>query len=406
MAGVTADFWRLWTAATVSSLGDGLRLAAMPLLAARLTQDPVMVALVAAAGGSAWLLVGLPAGALADRWDRRRIMVGCDAVRCALALALVGAVATGHASIALLMIVEFLLNATETLFYGAAEAAIPAVVGGSDLERANGRLQAATVLGAGFVGPPVGAALFVLAAALPFSVDAVSFGLASLLALGIRADLSPAAPSARRPLLREVADGLAWLWRHAELRTIMVLLVVWNLVESAILAVLVLWSLWTLQLPEAGYGLLWAALAAGGVAGSLLAERVGTVLGQGRAMTSSVTLTVAVYAGLGLTRQPLAAGTLMALLGVAAFVWNVITASFRQTVAPDGLRGRVSSAYRFATWGVSALGALLGGAVASRWGLQAPFLVAAVALGAAALVAMPRLTNVRLTAARAAASGG
>jgi len=405
---VTADFWRLWTAATVSSLGDGLRLAAVPLLAARLTQDPRMVALVAAAGGAAWLLFGLPAGALADRWDRRRIMVGCDAIRCVLAVALVASVATGHASIAVLMAVEFLLNATETLFYGAAEAAIPAVVGGPDLERANGRLQASTILGAGFVGPPVGAAVFVPAAAAPFAADAVSFGLASLLARGIRADLSPAgaARSVRRPLLREVADGLGWLWRHAELRTIMVLLVVWNLVESAVFAVMVLWSLRTLQLPEAGYGLLFAALAVGGVAGSLLAERAGRVLGPGRAMTASVVATVAVYAGLGLTRRPLLAGALMTGLGVAAFVWNVISASFRQAVVPEGLRGRVSSAYRFATWGVAALGALLGGAVASRWGLQAPFGVAAVALAATAVVTLPRLTNLRLTAARAAASGG
>jgi MFS family permease len=402
MAAMAADFWRLWGASTISSLGDGVRFAAIPLLAARLTHDPGRVALVTAAQGAAWVVFGLPSGALADRWDRRRTMAACDGLRCVLALTLAIAVAAGRGSIPLLMVIGFLLAATETFFYSAAQAALTGVLTDADLERGNGRMLGAKVLGEGFVGPPAGAALFVVAAAAPFALDAVTFGLAALLALSIRTHLSSPALG-RRSLTAEVGQGLRWLWQHAELRTIMILLTIWNLAESAVFAVLVLWSLETLHLPEAGYGVLIAFLAGGGVAGSLLADRLSKRLGEGRAMAATVIVTAATHTGLGLTRWPAVAYALMAVIGLAAFVWNVITASFRQSVVPLALQGRVSSVYRFGTWGVMSVGALLGGATASRWGLQAPFLVTAAALATAGTLTLPRLTNARLDAARAAA---
>jgi predicted MFS family arabinose efflux permease len=184
----------------------------------------------------------------------------------------------------------------------------------------------------------------------------------------------------------------------------MLLLTVWNVVEAGMFAILVLWSLETLGLPEAGYGLLIAALAVGGVVGSVIAERVGRRLGCGRAMAVSATATVAVYAGLGLTDRPWVAILLMALLGLAAFVWNVLTSAFRQSVVPVRLQGRVSSIYRFATWGAVAIGAVLGGATTSRLGQHAPFLLAALGLAVACSVSLPWLSNERLErAARAAA---
>jgi MFS family permease len=350
-----------------------------------------------AAQGAGWLVFGLPSGALADRWDRRRTMWVCDGVRCLLALALAAAVATGHASIPLLVVVAFALIATETLFYSAAQSALPAVVPQIALQRANGRIHATTVLGVGFVGPPAGAALFGLAASAPFGADAVSFGIAALLAARLRTDLRPVpSDGPRRTLAAEIGEGWRWLWGQAELRTVMLMLTVWNLVEAGMFAVLVLWSLESLGLPEAGYGLLIAALAVGGVVGSVIAERVGGRLGCGRTMALSAAVTVAAYAGLGLTTTPWVALALMAQIGVAAFVWNVLTSAFRQSVVPDRLQGRVSSAYRCATWGAVSVGAVLGGTVSSLFGQRAPFLVAAVGLAVASLACLPRLTNERL----------
>jgi MFS family permease len=398
------DFRRLWAASAVSSLGDGIRYAALPLLAARVTRDPQQVSLVMAAQGAAWLVFALPSGALADRWDRRRTMWVCDAIRCGLAAALAAAVATGFTSIPLLVAVAFALVATETLFYSAGQSALPVLVRPAELPRANSRIYATTVLGTGFVGPPAGAALFGIAASAPFGVDAVSFGLAALLATRLRTDLGPVPhPGPRRTLAAEIGEGTRWLWAHVELRMLVLMLTVWNIVEAGVFAVLVLWSLETLRMPEAGYGLLYAALAVGGVVGSVIAERVGRWLGLGRAMAVSAAATVFAFAGLGAASSPAAAIALMALFGLAAFVWNVLTAAFRQSVVPVGIQGRVSSVYRFATWGAVAIGAVLGGAATSALGQRAPFLLAALGLGVASVVFLPWLSNERLSLSAAGA---
>jgi hypothetical protein len=135
-----ADFWRLWSAATISGAGDGVRVVALPLLAAGLTRDPRAVSLVAVAAGLPWLLSALPAGALVDRWDRKRVLWSVDFARAAVMAGLVVGVALGHASIPLLLVVAFLLGSAQTLFDSAAQAALPVVVPRPDLERANGRL--------------------------------------------------------------------------------------------------------------------------------------------------------------------------------------------------------------------------------------------------------------------------
>jgi predicted MFS family arabinose efflux permease len=405
LARLPADFWRLWTAATVSGAGDGVRLAALPLLAASLTRDPRSVSLVAAAGGLPWLLFALPAGALADRWDRKRVLWGVDLTRAAVVAALAAAVAGGHVSVPLLAAVEFALGTAETLFESAAQAAVPAVVPTERLERANGRLYAGTVVASSLAGPPLGSALFAVVAAAPFGFDATSFVLAAALALGLRADLRAPAEQAPAGRLRgQIVEGVRWLWRQRQLRTICLLLTLWNLVENAILAVVVLWALEVLRLPGAAFGLLLAGFAAGGLLGSLLAERVAGAAGPGRGMAACVWVTVAAYLGLGATRSGVVAFALLAVVGAAAFVWNVLSASFRQAVVPAGLQGRISSVYRFATWGVIPAGAALGGVLAGQLGLRVPFLVAAAALAAAGAALLPGLRDADLAAARAEAA--
>jgi predicted MFS family arabinose efflux permease len=398
-----ADFWRLWAAATVSGVGDGVRAAALPLLAAGLTRDPQLVSLVAAAAGLPWLLFALPAGALVDRWDRKRVLWGVDFGRAAVMGALAVVVVIGHASIPLLLVFAFLLGSAQTLFDSAAQAALPAVVPGPLLERANGRLYAGMMVAGGFAGPPLGGVLFAVAAAVPFGVDAVSFLAAALLALSLRTDLAvPAtagAPAQR--LAGQIREGLQWLWRHPQLRAMCLLLTVWNLVENAVFAILVLWALEVLRLPQAAYGVLVAGLAAGGVLGSLLADRLGQALGAGLAIAASLWVSVLAYAGMGLTSHGTVGFALLALVGAAAMVWNVLTASFRQAVVPGRLQGRINSVYRGATWGVIPIGAALGGAAADHLGLRTPFLLGAALLAVAGAIGLPHLRSARLAQARA-----
>jgi MFS family permease len=398
-----ADFWRLWSAATISGVGDGVRLAALPLLAAGLTRDPQWVSLVAAAAGLPWLLFALPAGALVDRWDRKRVLWGVDFGRTAAMGSLAVVVGLGQASIPLLLVFAFLLGSGQTLFDSAAQAAMPAVVPGPLLERANGRLYAGMLVAGGFAGPPLGGVLFAAAAAVPFGVDAASFLAAALLALSLRADLAVPA-TAGAPVQRlagQIREGLWWLWRHPQLRAMCLLLTVWNLVENAIFAILVLWALEVLRLPQAAYGVLVAGLAAGGVAGSLLADRIGRGLGAGRAIAVSLWASVVAYAGMGLASHGAIGFALLALVGAAAMVWNVLTASFRQAVVPGRLQGRINSVYRGATWGVIPIGAALGGATADHLGLRTPFLLGAALLAVAGAIGLPHLRTARLTQARA-----
>jgi Na+/melibiose symporter-like transporter len=195
----------------------------------------------------------------------------------------------------------------------------------------------------------------------PFGFDAATFLVAALLALGLRTDLTVPADTAGKAARRfrtQIAEGVRWLWRHRQLRAMCLLLTLWNLVESAVFAILVLWALEVLLLPKAAYGALLTGLAAGGVLGSLLADRLGRGLGAGRSIAASLWGSVLAYLGLGLTGHGVVAFVLLALVGAAA----------------------------------------------DHFGLRAPFLLAAALLGIAGVVGLPHLRTARLVQARAAAA--
>jgi MFS family permease len=206
----------LWTAASVSYLGDGIYDTALPLLAARLTRDPLVVASVGVAGQLPWLLFALPGGALVDRRDRRRVLWVVDAYRAVIAGSLAASIVAGWASIPLLGAAGFLLAAGGTLFNPASMSVLPALLRRepTQLERANGRLAAAQTVGEHFLGPSAGGLLFSVSRAVPFLVDAVSFAVSSALIASIPGRFAPGAGRAggttRRGggLRAEIAEGL------------------------------------------------------------------------------------------------------------------------------------------------------------------------------------------------------
>jgi MFS family permease len=395
------DFWRLWSAAVVSRLGSGIASAAAPLLAATLTRDPRQIALVSVFAGLPWLLFALQTGALADRWNRRRTMIGCDLASAALYAVLAVLVLTGTARLAGLCAVAFAAATVSTLFESASQAALPSVVPRSLLSRGNSRLYLGTVLVGMLAGPPLGSWLFAAVPGLPFALNATSFVLSALLVLGIRTRFT-GAEGERRGLHREVAEGIAWLWRHRELRAVVVLLTFWNLIENAVIGILVLYGLEVIDLPPSAYGVLLSGVAVGGVLGAAVAPRLEQRCGSGTVIALTVALTVAANVGLALTRQAAVAVALLALVGLAAVAFNVVSVTYRQSVVPDRLLGRVSGAYRFATWGINPVGAALGGVVAAAYGIPAVFYGAAAVLAAAGALTLPALTDRRLAASLAA----
>jgi len=374
------NFARLWTAGAVSNLGDGVVLAAMPLLAASLSHnDPVTVALVATAGTLPWLLFSLVGGAIADRTDRRRTMAVVDGMRFVAMAALAVALLAGAESIVLLVIVSFALGMAETVFDNASQAILPSLVTDDDLlETANGRLEGAQIVTNQFVGPPVGAVLFGLAAAAPFFLDAASFALAALLALTLRGSFRPERELQGTTVRSDIAEGVRWLVRHRVLRTLAIALGVINFVGLAAMTILVLYAENVLHLTKLQYGLLFTVEAAGALLGSLVAARISARLGPGTTLATAIAISAASFLVPVVWANAIAVAASLALGAFWGLVWNVITVSLRQTLVPDALLGRVNSAYRLVGWGTMPLGALAGGLLADAFGLRAPFLVAGV----------------------------
>src|SRR4051794_2367916 len=259
-------YWRVWTASAISTLGDGVDAAALPLLAATLTRAPRLVAGLTTAAFLPWLLFALVAGALVDRLDRRVVMVTANLVRGALVAAIAVLAGTGTATIWTLYVVAFVLGINETLFDNAAQSMLPAIVEPALLERANGRQYAAEVIANSFAGPPLGGVLFAVAVAAPFGLDAASFVLSAALIFTLRGSYRAAGAGvgpegARRSLRAEVAEGVRWLRHHRLLRTLALLLGTMNLASNLGFATFVLFAQEQLGLGDQGYGVLLAAAA-------------------------------------------------------------------------------------------------------------------------------------------------
>lgn len=399
-----APFWRLWTASTISAVGDGLTFVALPLLAARLTRDPAQVALVQAAEHSSWLLLGLVSGALADRWDRLRIMAVTDLVRSALFGAFAVAVVGGYVTLPLLAAFAFLVGLFGVMNLNAASAFLPAVVRRERLETANSWLQVGMTVPSTMIGPPLGGVLFVAAVSLPFTVDAVSFLVSGLIVLSLRTRVQRAPRTAAPPPLRAaLAEGVRFLWGSTVLRTLCLLLAVFNGVSAAVMGVLVLFATETLGLSERGYGVLLVVFAVGGLAGMATVSRVRRVLGT----SGVVVLVLAVQAvamlatGLAPSVPVMVAGSVLA--GATSGMWNVATISLRQRIVPDALLGRVTSAYRLVAFAAMPVGAALGGLLARAYGLASPFTVAGVLLAGCTVAALRWLPPSAIAAAEASA---
>ncbi|MGP4009004.1 MFS transporter [Streptomyces sp. 4N124] len=371
-------FGRLWSAAVLSSFGDALRTAALPLLAATLTERPMLIAAVTACGYLPWIVFGLLGGAVADRVDQRRAMWMVDAVRGLLVASFAAAVALGHASIALLIALAFALTTLQTLFDNASTALLPALVDRAALGSANARLMTGQRLAGGLLGAPVVPLLIAAGAAVPFAADAVTYLVAAALVATLRT-----APPERKPrpagstLRREIAEGLRTLWRDRALRGLCAATALCNIGMGALIATLVLLVTGWLDAGTTGYAVAMTAYTvgslAGGVAGGPLIARMGRV----RGVLLAGIVQIGALVVMGSVRSLVGLAAALAVFGFMGMVWNVNTTTLMQQRSPAELLGRVSSAFRTVGVAGAPLGALLGGAVATTWGLNTPALLAA-----------------------------
>ncbi|WP_275294791.1 MFS transporter [Amycolatopsis sp. La24] len=398
-------FSRLWTAATVSSLGDGAYTAALPLLALLLDSDPLVVSLVTVAVLAPYPVAGLFAGALVDRWDRRRTMWLADLARAVLLAATVAAGVFGWLSIPVLFVVAFLLG-TGTLFFDtAAQAYLPDLLARDQtlLRRANGYLRGASTAAGQFAGPPVGSFLFTVGRTLPFAVNALTYVASAVL---IRT-LPPAPVPERTPgrsVWADSKEGFAYVVKDRLLLGLALRPAVGNLAFGAFGAVLVVFAKDALGLDSAGYGFLLAVEAAGGLVGAMvLAGPLEKWLGTGTALTVTAVIEGGAVLVFGLARDPWLAGAMFALCGCAMATTMVLGGSLRQVVVPARLMGRVAAASRLVSASAAPAGAALGGWLAATAGVRVPYVAAAGVLVSMTLVTMSMTSNKKIEEALARA---
>ena len=374
-------FWRLYAASATSNLADGVNRVALPLLAASLTRDPVLVAGLTSLAFLPWLLFALPAGAVVDRVDRRRAMAVANVVRALALAALATTVLTGTVSLAVLYAVAFAVGVAETGYDSAARAMLPQVVRRDQLDRGNGLLTTAEEASQGFLGAPLGSVLFALAVAAPLLTTAGGFLVSAVLVVGIAGVHRPARPDGPRTTIRrDVVEGVGWLWRHRFLRGLTLVSASTSLLGSMVTGVLVLFALDVLQVGEAGYGLLLATSGVGAVIGGLVAAPLARRIGRTATLVLGAALGAVATGAIGLTDDVLVAAALFTLETLAVLFWNVLTMSLRQALIPEELFGRVQGGYRTLVWGGIPLGALLGGVLADATSVPTVFVVAGCGL--------------------------
>ncbi|MFJ4900869.1 MFS transporter [Streptomyces sp. NPDC088727] len=402
-------FGRLWTAQTVSSLGDGVTHAALPLLALTLTRDPMALAAVTAAGTLPWLLFGVVGGALMDRWDRRRTMWVADTARALLLAIPAAAAALDVLSIPLLAAVAFLLGLGGLFFDTAATAYLPDLLGRDPvhLERANSRLRGAQTAMSGFAGPPAGSALLALGRAVPLVADAVSFALSALLVRSLPAVPRPAGGAVRASLLREAREGASYVFRDRLLLGLALRPAVGNVAFLAVETVLALFAHDRLGIGSFGFGLLLTAEATGGLLGAGTASFLGRRLGTGTALTCTAAVEGLAVLGLAAAPNAYVAGLALAVCGAGMGATMVLAPSLRQAIVPARLMGRVSSTSRMLAMCAAPFGAFAGGWLATAYDVRTPLYAAAGLLLTMTALTATMTGNRRVEAAlRGAAPAG
>lgn len=382
MRGYGTAFWRLLISSGVSNVADGIGRTVLPLLATTLTRDPLAISALTTLAFLPWLLCALPVGALVDRHDRKTALVTATLFRGAAFGVLAVGSAMGWTHIAVLYAAVFAVGVAETVYDSAGRAMLPMVVRRDQLERGNSMLSTAEIGGQSYVGAPVGAVLFGVFVAAPLFANALAFALAAALMVTVTGAFRP--PGERSAAIgSDIRAGVRWLASHRFLRGLTLANAVTSAAQSMANAVLVLFALDVLRVPEGGYGFILAVVGVGGLAGGLLAPVLSARLGRaGTLALVSLTFPLAL-AGMGLTGNAFLATALYGVAALLVMTGNVLTMALRQTLIPEQLFGRVQGAYRTLVWGGIPLGALAGGALAATAGIPAVF----VASGLVSLVA-------------------
>ena len=367
------DFRWLLASSWVSNLGDGIALAAGPLLVASQTDQEFLVALAALLQWAPPLLFGLYAGALTDRVDRRLLVATVDLLRGGVLVVLATTIATGHVSVGLVLVSLFLMGTAEIFADNASSTLLPMVVARADLAVGNARLQTGFITVNQLAGPPLGAALFAVGMAWPFAMQAVLVLLGAVLVTRLSVGRPVREPRVGRRVGADIADGFRWVRHHAAVRTLVLTIFTFNITFGAAWSVLVLYASQRLGLGAVGFGLLTTVSAVGGLIGTLGYGWITRHVSLGDLMRIGLVIETFTHLALALTTVPWVAMVIFFVFGAHAFIWGTTAVTVRQRAVPTVLQGRVGSVYTVGIYGGLVVGAGIGGVLAQVYGVTAPF---------------------------------
>lgn len=379
------DFLKLWAGQSISQFGSQVTNLALQLTAVlSLGATAGQLGLLRACTSAPFLLLGLLAGVWIDRRYRRPILIWADLGRALLIGSIPVIALLGSLRIEQLYAVGFLFGALTLFFEVAYQSFLPTLVGRERLVEGNSKLEASAAT-AQVVGPGLAGGLVqLLTAPLALAVDALSFLISAIsLALIRAAEPVPPARSVRRRVRADIGEGLRLVFGHALLRVLILYNILGNLADTMAYTVLVLYLTHDLGWSPLLIGFLVAGGSVGSLCGALAAGRLTRHAGLGAVFVGSALLYTLYLLLLPLASGPLA--TTLPLLLTAVFlgtfgavIFRINNQSLRQRITPDRLQGRMSATWRWITWGMYAVGGLLGGALGEFVGVRATLLVAAL----------------------------
>ncbi|MEP7178817.1 MAG: MFS transporter, partial [Pseudonocardiales bacterium] len=357
----------------LSNTGDGIAIAAGPLLVASLTGSAFLIALAALLQWLPPLVFGLWAGALSDRVNRKLIVVTADLLRAAVLCVLTVTILTGRVSIALVLATLFVLGTAEVFADNTSSTLLPMLVHRDDLAIANARLVAGFITVNQLVGPPIGAALFAAGTASPFVTQAVLVALGAILVSRIALPAHVPEDRSTRAVRLDIAEGIRWVRHHPAVRTLVLTIFTFNITFGAAWSVLVLYATHRLGLGSVGFGLITTVGAVGGLVGTLSYGWIVKRVSLGDIMRIGLIIETFTHLGLAITTSPWVAMPIFFVFGAHAFIWGTTSITVRQRAVPTALQGRVGSVNTVGVFGGLVIGSAIGGLLAQHLGIAAPF---------------------------------
>lgn len=372
-----SDYLILWTGQAVSVAGSQVSLFALPLLVLLVSGSPGETGIVAALRTLPYVVLGLVAGALVDRWNRKRAMILCDTGR-AIALASIPvAYWTGHLSVAQIAVVSLIEGTLMVPYSLSSTAALPRVVGTEQLPLAMSQNEA-TFQMAGLLGPPFGGLLFAIGHVFPFVADAISYAASVISLLFVRREFQGERAPARRSIWGDIWEGLIWLWREPIVRAMAFLSAIgWVVLASLNFVVIVLAR--SQHVPPWGIGLIVGLGGVGGVLGAAAAAPVQHRFRFGPIIIACSWAWALLWPLYAVAPDGVVLGMISAGLSFIFPLYNVTQMSYRVAMVPDALQGRVNSAFRLIAFSGQPVGLAVSGVLMESVGPQRAVLIMTIA---------------------------